>query len=230
MERWDIDQSPALTDPSQQNPADQALLHPYSDGVPSLIPPLRIGVMASGNGSNFEAIVQAIRADRLGAEIPLLVVNNRDCGALQRANRFGIHVEVVDHRTYPNREALDRQLVSLFQTHDVEVVVMAGWMRIVTDVLVNGFPERLINIHPSLLPSFRGLDAVGQALKAGVSISGCTVHIVTAELDAGPILAQAAVPVFATDTHATLAERVQRQEHILLPTTLQQNAHRWRHG
>jgi phosphoribosylglycinamide formyltransferase-1 len=186
--------------------------------------------MASGNGSNFEAIVQAIRADRLGAEIPLLVVNNRDCGALQRANRFGIHVEVVDHRTYPNREALDRQLVSLFQTHDVEVVVMAGWMRIVTDVLVNGFPERLINIHPSLLPSFRGLDAVGQALKAGVSISGCTVHIVTAELDAGPILAQAAVPVFATDTHATLAERVQRQEHILLPTTLQQNAHRWRHG
>lgn len=230
MERWDIDQSPALTDPSQRNPADQALLHPYSEGVASLIPPLRIGVMASGNGSNFEAIVQAINAGRLGAEIPLLVVNNKNCGAHQRADRFGIHLEVVDHRSYPNREALDRQLVSLFQSHQVDVVVMAGWMRIVTDVLVKAFPERLVNIHPSLLPSFRGLDAVGQALKAGVSISGCTVHIVTTELDAGPILAQAAVPVFGTDNHDSLAKRVQQQEHVLLPATLQQNAHRWRQG
>ena len=230
MERWDIDQSPALTDPSQWNPADQALLHPYSEGVASLIPPLRIGVMASGNGSNFEAIVQAINTGRLGAEIPLLVVNNKNCGAHQRADRFGIHLEVVDHRSYPNREALDRQLVSLFQSHQVDVVVMAGWMRIVTDVLVKAFPERLVNIHPSLLPSFRGLDAVGQALKAGVSISGCTVHIVTTELDAGPILAQAAVPVFGTDNHDSLAKRVQQQEHVLLPATLQQNAQRWRQG
>jgi phosphoribosylglycinamide formyltransferase-1 len=107
---------------------------------------------------------------------------------------------------------------------------MAGWMRIVTDVLVNAFPEQLVNIHPSLLPSFRGLDAVGQALHAGVSISGCTVHIVTADLDAGPILSQAAVPVLPGDNHASLAERVQKQEHILLPATLQQNAHRWRQG
>jgi phosphoribosylglycinamide formyltransferase-1 len=186
--------------------------------------------MASGNGSNFEAIVQAINAGRLGAEIPLLVVNNKNCGAHQRADRFGIHLEVVDHRSYPNREALDHQLVSLFQSHQVDVVVMAGWMRIVTDVLVKAFPERLVNIHPSLLPSFRGLDAVGQALKAGVSISGCTVHIVTTELDAGPILAQAAVPVFGTDNHDSLAKRVQQQEHVLLPATLQQNAHRWRQG
>jgi phosphoribosylglycinamide formyltransferase-1 len=230
MERWDIDQSPALTDPSQWNQADQALLHPYSEGVASLIPPLRIGVMASGSGSNFEAIVQAINTGRLGAEIPLLVVNNKNCGAHQRADRFGIHLEVVDHRSYPNREALDRQLVSLFQSHQVDVVVMAGWMRIVTDVLVKAFPERLVNIHPSILPSFRGLDAVGQALKAGVSISGCTVHIVTTELDAGPILAQAAVPVFGTDNHDSLAKRVQQQEHVLLPATLQQNAHRWRQG
>jgi phosphoribosylglycinamide formyltransferase-1 len=230
MERWDIDQSPALTDPSQQNPADQALLHPYSDGVPSLMPPLRIGVMASGNGSNFEAIVQAIQSRRLGADIPLLVVNNKNCGAHQRADRFGIPVEVVDHRGYPNREALDRELVSLFQAQQVDVVVMAGWMRIVTDVLVDAFPERLVNIHPSLLPSFRGLDAVGQALQAGVSITGCTVHIVTADLDAGPILAQAAVPVFASDNHASLSERVHKQEHVLLPATLQQNAQRWRQG
>ena len=186
--------------------------------------------MASGNGSNFEAILQAIQSGRLGAEIPLLVVNNRNCGAHQRADRFGIQVDVVDHRGYPNREALDRQLVSLFESHQVDVVVMAGWMRIVTEVLVNAFPERLVNIHPSLLPSFRGLDAVGQALQAGVSISGCTVHIVTTDLDAGPILAQAAVPVLASDNHTSLAERVQKQEHILLPATLQRNAQRWRQG
>ena len=186
--------------------------------------------MASGNGSNFEAIVQAVQSGRLGADIPLLVVNNKNCGAHQRADRFGIHVEVVDHRGFQNREALDRQLVGLFQSHRVDVVVMAGWMRIVTDVLVNAFPEQLVNIHPSLLPSFRGLDAVGQALHAGVSISGCTVHIVTADLDAGPILSQAAVPVLSSDNHASLAERVQKQEHILLPATLQQNAHRWRQG
>ena len=186
--------------------------------------------MASGNGSNFEAIVQAIQSRRLGADVPLLVVNNKNCGAHQRADRFGIPVEVVDHRGYPNREALDRELVSLFQAQQVDVVVMAGWMRIVTDVLVDAFPERLVNIHPSLLPSFRGLDALGQALQAGVSITGCTVHIVSAELDAGPILAQAAVPVFAADNHASLSERVHKQEHVLLPATLQKNAQHWRQG
>ena len=168
--------NPALTDPSHNNRADQA--------------PLQLGVMASGSGSNFEAVALAIQAGDLNARIQRLVVNNPGCGAQQRAERLGIPVSVLDHRLIKNRRELDSELVRLFRADQVELVVMAGWMRIVTEVLVSGYSDRLINIHPSLLPSFRGLDAIGQALEAGVKVTGCTVHIVTEELDAGPILAR----------------------------------------
>ncbi len=208
--------NPALTDPSHNNRADQA--------------PLQLGVMASGNGSNFEALAQAIQAGNLNARIQRLVVNNPGCGAQQRAERLGIPVSVLDHRVIKDRRELDAELVRQFRADQVELVVMAGWMRIVTDVLVSGFSERLINIHPSLLPSFRGMDAVGQALDAGVKLTGCTVHIVTEELDAGPILAQAAVPVLDGDDHATLAKRIQEQEHLLLPAALAGLAPIWRQG
>ena len=208
--------NPALTDPSHDNRADQA--------------PLQLGVMASGNGSNFEALAQAIQAGKLNARIQRLVVNNPGCGAQQRAERLGIPVSVLDHRLLKNRRELDAELVNLFRADQVELVVMAGWMRIVTDVLISGFSERLINIHPSLLPSFRGMDAVGQALEAGVKLTGCTVHIVTEELDAGPILAQAAVPVLDGDDHATLAKRIQEQEHLLLPAALAGLKPTWRQG
>ncbi len=207
---------PALTDPSHNIRADQA--------------PLQLGVMASGNGSNFEALAQAIQAGKLNARIQRLVVNNPGCGAQQRAERLGIPVSVLDHRLLKNRRELDAELVNLFRADQVELVVMAGWMRIVTDVLISGFSERLINIHPSLLPSFRGMDAVGQALEAGVKLTGCTVHIVTEELDAGPILAQAAVPVLDGDDHATLAKRIQEQEHLLLPAALAGLKPTWRQG
>ena len=207
---------PALTDPSHNIRADQA--------------PLQLGVMASGNGSNFEALAQAIQAGNLNARIQRLVVNNPGCGAQQRAERLGIPVSVLDHRLIKDRRELDGELVRLFRADQVELVVMAGWMRIVTDVLVSGYSERLINIHPSLLPSFRGLDAIGQALKAGVKITGCTVHIVTEELDAGPILAQAAVPVLEGDDHARLAKRIQEQEHLLLPRALAGLKPTWRQG
>ena len=207
---------PALTDPSHNIRADQA--------------PLQLGVMASGNGSNFEALAQAIQAGELSARIQRLVVNNPGCGAQQRAERLGIPVSVLDHRLLKNRRELDAELVHLFRADQVELVVMAGWMRIVTDVLISGFSERLINIHPSLLPSFRGMDAVGQALEAGVKLTGCTVHIVTEELDAGPILAQAAVPVLDGDDHATLAKRIQEQEHLLLPAALAGLKPTWRQG
>ena len=192
--------------------------------------PLRIGVMASGSGTNFEALAQAILCGDLHADIRLLVVNNPGCGAQQRAERLGIDVDVLDHRVHRDREALDRQLLNRFQSAAVEVVVMAGWMRIVTDGLIEGFPGRLLNIHPSLLPSFRGLDAVGQALAAGVRISGCTVHLVTSELDSGPIVAQAAVPVLETDDHASLTRRIQVEEHKLLPMALTKLMPRWRQG
>ena len=207
---------PAFSDPSQQNQFDQT--------------PLRIGVMASGNGSNFEALAQAIDAGILAAEIRLLVVNNPGCGAQQRAQRLGIPCTVLDHRVLRERERLDQALVDCFRSAAVEVIVMAGWMRIVTPVLINGFADRLVNIHPSLLPSFKGLDGIGQALAAGVKITGCSVHLVTAELDGGPILAQAAVPVEERDTHTSLSERVHQAEHRLLPEAINAMIPVWRQG
>ena len=221
---------PAFADTSQQMSSDQALIHPSSEGPSDLDPPVRVGVMASGNGSNFEALATAIRDGHINAEIALLVVNNPGCGAQQRAKRLGIPWQLFNHRNYDSRSALDRDLVQRFQSLGVEGIVMAGWMRIVTNELIQAFPDRLINIHPSLLPSFRGLDGVGQALKAGVRLAGCTVHLVTEDLDAGPILVQAAVPVLDGDSHDSLSQRIQQQEHRILPTGLMLAADRWRQG
>ncbi len=173
--------------------------------------------MASGNGTNFEALVHACRQGTLRASVDCLVVNRADCGARDRASRLGVPCHWLDHSLHPERESLDRELIRLFHAHGVDVVVMAGWMRIVTPVLIDAYPDRLLNIHPSLLPSFRGMDAVGQALEAGVTLAGCTAHLVRAEVDAGPILVQAAVPVLQGESRESLAARIQLQEHRILP-------------
>jgi phosphoribosylglycinamide formyltransferase-1 len=180
--------------------------------------------MASGEGSNFEALAESCR--RGWAEIALLVVNNALCGAQRRAERLGIPTMVIDHRDYPKRQDLDRALIQTFQSTEVDLVVMAGWMRIVTPLLIQSYPGRLINIHPSLLPSFPGIDGVGQALAAGVTLTGCTAHLVTEEVDAGEILVQAAVPVLKTDDHASLSSRIHRQEHKILPLAVALAAHK----
>ncbi|MEB3165472.1 MAG: phosphoribosylglycinamide formyltransferase [Cyanobacteriota bacterium] len=186
--------------------------------------------MASGQGSNFEALVAACRAGQLAATVELLVVNNGGCGAQERAQRLGVPCRLIDHRAHAGREALDRALIEAFREAAVDLVVMAGWMRIVTPLLIEAFPERLLNIHPSLLPSFRGLDAIGQALAAGVTLAGCTAHLVAPEVDAGPILVQAAVPVLPGDDTASLAERIHRQEHRILPLAVRLAAERLRGG
>jgi phosphoribosylglycinamide formyltransferase 1 len=177
--------------------------------------------MASGAGSNFEALVVACQAGSPRAEVVLLVVNNPGCGAIARAERLAVPWQLVDHRHQPSREQLDRRLVELFRQQAIDLVVMAGWMRVVTPVLIDAFPDRLVNIHPSLLPSFRGMNAAGQALQAGVTLTGCTAHLVRAEVDAGPILVQAAVPVLENDDQASLSRRIQVQEHRILPLAVQ---------
>jgi phosphoribosylglycinamide formyltransferase-1 len=203
---------PALADPSDHGGGVQ---WPLPQDWPSTRQPLRLGVMASGEGSNFEALAESCR--RGWAEIVLLVVNNNQCGAHRRAARLGIPTTLIDHRHFPKREDLDRALIQAFQQKQVDLVAMAGWMRIVTPLLIQAYPGRLINIHPSLLPSFPGIDGVGQALAAGVTLSGCTAHLVSEEVDAGEILVQAAVPVLKTDDHASLSARIHRQEHNVLP-------------
>ena len=182
--------------------------------------PLNLGIMASGSGSNFEAVAQAIADGQLNAQIQVLIYNNPDAKAAWRAQQWGVPAVLCNHREYGSREDLDRSIVEALQRHQVEWVVMAGWMRVVTPTLIDAFPDKIINIHPSLLPSFKGVRAVEQALEAGVKIAGCTVHLVLPEVDTGPILLQAAVPVFPDDTHQTLHSRIQTQEHLILPQAI----------
>lgn len=184
--------------------------------------------MASGSGSNVEALHDATAQGRLDASLRLLIVNNPDCGARERAARLQIPCQLIDHRRYKTREDLDQALVSAFQAADVEAVVMAGWMRIVTPILIDAYPGRLINLHPSLLPSFKGLDAVGQALASGVRITGCSVHHVQEDVDSGTVIAQAAVPVLGSDDVQSLTQRIQKQEHRLLPWATALAGLQWR--
>jgi phosphoribosylglycinamide formyltransferase-1 len=178
--------------------------------------------MASGSGSNFEAVARAIASQQLNAQIQVLIYNNPGIKAAARAEKWGVPAVLLNHRDYRKREELDGKIVDTLRQYQVEWVVMAGWMRLVTPVLIEAFPDRIINIHPSLLPSFKGVRAVEQALEAGVKIAGCTVHLVRLEVDSGPILLQAAVPVLPEDTSETLHARIQVQEHRILPQALAQ--------
>ncbi|MBE9240266.1 phosphoribosylglycinamide formyltransferase [Synechocystis salina] len=181
---------------------------------------LSLGVMASGSGSNFEAIARAIKEGNLNGAVKLVIYNNPDAGVKQRAMNHGVPHRLLNHRDYASREALDQDIVEHFRQAGVEWVIMAGWMRIVTPVLLDAFSRRVLNIHPSLLPSFRGVRAVEQALAAGVKVSGCTVHYAEATVDSGPIVAQAVVPILPHDTGETLHQRIQVQEHRLFPLAI----------
>lgn len=179
-----------------------------------------LGVLASGSGSNFAAIQAAIATGQLAARIAVVVYNNPDAYVQERAVAAGIPAVLVNHRDFRDREQCDAELVRVLKAHDVELVVMAGWLRRVTETFLAGFPGRILNIHPSLLPSFPGLHAVQQALDYGVKYSGCTVHWVTLAVDQGPIIDQIAVPVLPEDTVETLQARIQAAEHELYPRAI----------
>jgi len=179
--------------------------------------PLSLGVLASGKGSNLVAVADAIAQGKLNAAIKVVIYNKAQAQVKEKAAELGIPSVFCNHRDYPNREAFDQVLVDTLKAYQVHWVIMAGWMRVVTPVLINAFPDHVINIHPSLLPSFKGINGVEQALAAGVKITGCTVHLVRPEVDSGPILMQAAVPIFAQDTCEGLHQRIQQQEHQILP-------------
>mgnify|MGYP001481808762 CR=1 FL=1 len=170
---------------------------------------MRIGVMCSGNGTNFENIVRTCREH----EVVLMVHNKKECGAKKRAIKLGIpHVHI--------KSADEEEIIRLFQVWRVDLIVLAGWMRIVSPKLIDAFPNKIINIHPSILPKYKGLNAIGQALESGDTITGCTVHYVTEELDSGKIIEQSVVSIFSDDTVETLTRRVQQEEHRLLPMVI----------
>jgi phosphoribosylglycinamide formyltransferase-1 len=202
------------------------LLSPDIDWQSLNYPPLKLGVLASGNGSNFEAIMAAIERLELQAMVNVLICNNPGAKVLDRAANRSIPTALLNHREFESRELLDRAIVDTLISHDVDWVIMAGWMRRVTQHLIDAFSGRLLNIHPSLLPSFPGLHAVRQALDAKVKLAGCTVHHVELAVDSGPIIMQAAVPVWSTDTEESLQARIQVQEHRIYPVAIAIAAHR----
>jgi phosphoribosylglycinamide formyltransferase-1 len=180
----------------------------------------RIGVLVSGRGTNLQAMVDAVRVGALAAEIAVVISNRRDAAGLTRARAAGIEALFLDPREYADRETYDRALAEALRERRVSLVCLAGYMRLVGVPLLDAFPERILNIHPSLLPAFRGLDAQKQALEHGVRISGATVHIVNADLDAGPIVMQAPVPVLPDDTVESLSARILVEEHRIYPLAI----------
>jgi phosphoribosylglycinamide formyltransferase-1 len=182
--------------------------------------PLRLGVLASGSGSNLQAILDRCADGSIPARVAVVVGNIPGAKALERAQAAGVPGVLLPHKGAASREAYDEQLVQTLRQHQVELVCLAGFMRLLTPGFLSAFQNRIINIHPSLLPSFPGLHAVRQAVNAGVRVSGCTVHIVDEGTDTGPILVQAAVPVLDGDTEETLGARILKQEHRAYPRAI----------
>lgn len=181
---------------------------------------LDLGVLISGSGTNLGAILTAIADGRLDARVRLVISNREDAGGLEKARAAGVPTRVISHRGVPSREAFDEQVVTALRDAGVSLVVLAGFMRIVTPVLLDAFRDRVINIHPALLPSFPGVDAQAQAIAYGVRVTGCTVHFVDPGVDTGPIIAQAAIDVDPEDDRDRLAKRLLEKEHELLVRAL----------
>ena len=180
----------------------------------------RVGVLISGNGSNLQALIDACGLADFPAEIVVVISSKADAFGLERAKKSGIPALVLDHQDFASRALFDEEMQRLLDRHLVDVVCLAGFMRLLTPAFVHSWRDRLINIHPSLLPSFKGVHAHRDAIAAGVRISGCSVHFVRAEMDVGPIIMQAAVPVLPDDTEEVLGKRVLAQEHVCYPLAL----------
>src|SRR6266581_744050 len=178
---------------------------------------IKIGLLASGSGSNLQSIIDNCESGKLPVEIACVISNNVAAFALERARKHGIPALHIDHRIFTGREAYDAALVETLHEYGVELVVLAGFMRIITPVLLDAFPSAVMNIHPALLPAFPGIHAQRQAIDYGVKVSGCTVHFVDAGTDTGPIIIQAAVPVMEGDTEETLSARIVTEEHSIYP-------------
>lgn len=183
-------------------------------------PRLPIGVLISGGGTNLQAIIDAIESGALRAEIRIIFSNTSDAYGLVRAKRHSLPTAVLSHLDFETREAFDQAIVAVLKDNNVELVALAGFMRLLSPVFIRAFPQRILNIHPALLPAFPGLHAPHQALARGVRIAGATVHLVDERMDHGPIVMQAAVPVYPNDTQDSLSARILIQEHRIYPAAI----------
>jgi len=180
-------------------------------------PTVKLGVLISGTGSNLQAIIDAILRGDLKAEIRVVISNRPDAQGLERARRHGIETAIIEHRKFPSREDFDRAVLAALRARSVELVALAGFMRLLSPVMIDAFPGRIMNIHNSLLPSFPGIHGPKDAIEYGVKIAGCTVFFVTPGVDVGPVIVQAAVPVTPGDDEQSLAARILQQEHRIFP-------------
>ena len=203
--------APGTPEPRNLEPRN---LEPGNPGTQS------IGVLISGRGSNLQAIIDAIAAGRLDARIAVVISNRADAGGLERARAAGIETVVMPHKAYPDRAAYDRALADALKSRGVVLVCLAGFMRLLGPAFIDEFPNAVLNVHPSLLPAFPGVDGQRQALEHGVKVAGATVHFVTPDLDAGPILLQATVPVLDGDTEEALSARILAEEHRIYPDAI----------
>ena len=185
------------------------------------MPDINIGILASGRGSNLQAILDAIEKGEIKAKVRIVLSDKKDAPARSRAQQAGILGTFLDPKNFGSREAYDEKIVNLMKENHVELIILAGYMRIITPQLIKAYKNRIMNVHPSLLPSFPGLRAQKKTLQWGTKISGCTVHFVEETVDQGPIIIQAAVSVKADDTEASLASRILEQEHRILPQAIQ---------
>ena len=182
---------------------------------------LRIGVLASGRGSNLQAIIDASEHGKLDAEVVVVISDVSDAYAFERARKHDIPGFHINPKVFKSKKEYEHAIVTKLREHDIKLVLLAGYMRLVTNVLIEAFDGNIMNIHPALLPSFKGLHAQQQALEYGVRYSGCSVHFVTVDVDGGPVILQAVVPVFDNDTEETLSARILEKEHMIYPEAVQ---------
>ncbi len=183
--------------------------------------PLKLGVLISGSGSNLQSIIDNIENGKLSATIKIVICNNPHSFGITRAQKHGLPVAVFKHDDFSTREDFDKELILILRSNEIDLVVLAGFMRILTPVFLKAFPQRIINIHPALLPSFPGTHGQKDAFEYGVKFSGCTVHFVDEGIDTGPIIIQSVVPVLQDDTKETLAARILKEEHKIYPQAIQ---------
>lgn len=182
---------------------------------------INLGILVSGSGTNMQAIIDSIEAKRLDARIKIVITNNPNAYAIERAKKHQIPISIIQDNHFPTREDCDKHLVEILKNHAVDLVVMAGFMRLLSPLFIKSFPMKIMNIHPALLPAFPGLHVQKKAVEYGVKFSGCTVHLVDEGIDTGPIIIQAVVPVHEDDTEETLAQRILKHEHRIYPQAIQ---------
>ena len=182
---------------------------------------INLSVLVSGNGTNLQAIIDSIEAKGLDANIKIVISNNANAYAIERAKKYHIPIFIIQDNKFPTREDCDKHLVEILKSHSIDLVALAGFMRLLTPVFIKSFPMKIMNIHPALFPAFPGLHVQKKAVEYGVRFSGCTVHFVDEGVDTGPIIIQAVVPVYDDDTEETLAKRILKEEHRVYPQAIQ---------